>query len=712
MQLKHKLPLILFAAYVGLTGVLVAGALVNSSKTRKIDQYETAKSIAKNYSNMVSAYFSERIAGLKNVESGIAVMANLDDKTKAKNIAALLKGLSESPSVSDAYVVFERGAYFSEEATDPGFYYDIEVFHPLKGGSEVSFEESSKINQDDDWYIIPQRTKKNHLIEPYKWAYPGETKEREMVSLSHPIFIDGKFVGVLGLDMELDVLRKEFFSNMQNSMAGSYVILVSNEGKVVAHPRTEMLFTQIDADTPEKDREELKEAIKKGKYHLVIRPEQNGDNTIFSYVPMQPQGLEVPWSVGYAVPHSVLRGDELTIRYKTIAGLVIIDIIWGIFLIWLMSNVFGNLTRTVAAIGKMTEGNGDLTIRLAARGSGKDEIGRMSTGLNILIEKLHSAIKTTQQETESLLNKSSTLHDLSQQISNSAKAMLVQSENVSRVTEVTSENAKAIANDSDRTSTKANELANSATRMSINMSSVAGAVEELSTSFGRITSNTDESKLIAAEAMEKATEATGVMKKLGVAAKEIGHVTDMIKKIADKTNLLALNATIEAASAGEAGKGFTVVASEIKDLANQSADSADDIAFRIERIQNDTNSAVEVISNVSDIINKINTSIDSIANSVEQQTLASNEIASNAGQASAGTKRTVNAIDEVARTAEISAQSANDVADEAQNIFGSIGIIHEDAKEAEVDSEELEKTAALLKNTAEELYSTVSKFKT
>jgi methyl-accepting chemotaxis protein len=710
MQLKHKLPLILVVAYVGLTGVLTVGALANSTKTRKIDQYETAKSIAKGYSNVVSAYFSERIAGLKNLESGIAVMANLDDEAKAKNIAALLKKLSELPSVSDVYAVFERGAYFSEEATDPGFYYNIEIFHPLKGGPKVFFEKSYKISNGDDWYIIPKETKKNHFTEPYKWAYPGETKEREMISLSHPIFIDGKFVGVLGLDMELDFLRKEFFSDMQNNMAGSYVVLVSHEGKVVAHPKQEMLFASIDAEVPEKDKEKLKKEKKKGEYHLAIRPEENGDNTIFSYVPMQPKGLEFPWSVGYVVPHSVLRGDELIIRYKTITALVIIDIIWGIFLMWLMSNVFGNLTRTVAAISKMTEGNGDLTIRLAVRG--KDEIGRMSTGLNIFIEKLHSAIKTTQQETTTLLDKSSTLHDLSQQISNSAKAMLIQSESVSKVTEITSENAKAIANDANRTSTKANELANSAMRMSMNMNSVAGAVEELSTSFGRITSNTDESKIIATEATKKATEATGVMKKLGAAAKEIGHVTDVIKKIADKTNLLALNATIEAANAGEAGKGFTVVANEIKDLANQSADSADDIALRIEKIQNDTNSAIKVIGNVSNIINKINTSIDSIANSVEQQTIASNEIANNAGQASSGTKRTVNAIDEVARTAEISAQNANDVAEEAQNIFGSIGFIHEDAKEAEADSKELEKTAALLKNTAEELYSTVIKFRT
>ena len=57
-------------------------------------------------------------------------------------------------------------------------------------------------------------------------------------------------------------------------------------------------------------------------------------------------------------------------------------------------------------------------------------------------------------------------------------------------------------------------------------------------------------------------------------------MTETIKMIALQTNLLALNATIEATSAGEAGHGFAVVAHEIKELANQSAKAAEDIAAR------------------------------------------------------------------------------------------------------------------------------------
>ncbi len=67
-------------------------------------------------------------------------------------------------------------------------------------------------------------------------------------------------------------------------------------------------------------------------------------------------------------------------------------------------------------------------------------------------------------------------------------------------------------------------------------------------------------------------------------AKQINEITHAVTEISQKTNILALNASIEAARAGEHGKGFAVVAGEVRELAMQSADSAQEIQKLIDMI--------------------------------------------------------------------------------------------------------------------------------
>lgn len=58
-----------------------------------------------------------------------------------------------------------------------------------------------------------------------------------------------------------------------------------------------------------------------------------------------------------------------------------------------------------------------------------------------------------------------------------------------------------------------------------------------------------------------------------------------VKNLARHTNLVALNAAIEARRAGAAGESFAVVAQEVRKLSNQSAETGDKLAERIEAIQ-------------------------------------------------------------------------------------------------------------------------------
>jgi len=714
MQLKHKIPLILFSAYSIIVGTLIAVTLINSSEVHRNSQYEIVTESAKSYSEIIDGFMSARIVELKSLERLVTLEQHLSDKEKLEMLHRHMYSLlndSTSKLISDIYVALEKGVFFSAEATEEGHYFNIDCFRSETGGLKLSTEPSETVADDDDWYLVPKKTGKLHLTEPYKWKYSEEESERQMITLSSPIFLNGKFAGVIGMDMELAVLQRDFFDHLIDKKTGAYSILVSHEGLRVTHPNAEMWLTEIGDDLPKEKQDELRGSIRDGEEYTIVKNSKlTGETSIESFVPMKPQWLELPWSVNRVVPLAFMKKDEIKVRDISIAIGLISTVFWGIFLVWLMRNVFSGLTKVLGTLGKMTAGDGDLTIRLDEKS--KDEIGQMSKGLNHLIEKLHLTLKTTQKEAKKLLDSSKALFDLSHNLYESSDAMLKRTSNVSESTTHASDHAKSIASKAEQASSSVSDLVSAAEQMSVNMNSVASAVEELSVSFGQITDSSHESHLIAANAKEKASQATKAMNALGTAAKEIGHVTDVIKTIADKTNLLALNATIEAASAGDAGKGFSVVAGEIKELANQSAKSADDISNRIEHIQDETVNAIEVINSVAEIISKINSSVDLIESSVGEQTKAGNEIANNAEQASIGARQVVRSISEIANSVRDSAQNAREVANDIRGASNNVESIHKDAELSSASSAQLEHTADELKSMANNLDSIVSKFKT
>jgi methyl-accepting chemotaxis protein len=410
-----------------------------------------------------------------------------------------------------------------------------------------------------------------------------------------------------------------------------------------------------------------------------------------------------------AAIHKISPEDYL----KNNMTVIFISIIIAIALIFVIFNVFtGKLLKPLKKMmSKLNEISSDWDLTNSIEVKSKDEIGTMANSLNNLISTLKSPIAETKMVVEQLASSSKGLSSVSNDLSVSSEETASTASSVASTTEEMSVNINAMASSAKQASVNANEVAGAAEQMSSNMNTIAAAIEEMSASISEISSNADDAHKVALDATAKSNEATSTMNKLGAAAKEIGQVTDVIKKIADKTNLLALNATIEAASAGNAGKGFAVVASEIKELANQSAVSADDIAQRIDSIQDETNNAVDVIRDVSDIIAKINQSIEAIAGHVGQQTKASNEIASNVAQASTGAKRVASAIGEVAKGSRDIARNASEAATGATNVSQNVYSMRETAHASSEGVSHLNSSAENLLRMAEHLRAVMSKFK-
>lgn len=321
----------------------------------------------------------------------------------------------------------------------------------------------------------------------------------------------------------------------------------------------------------------------------------------------------------------------------------------------------------------------------------------------VITRSIIKPINRSSEIAANLASQAEELSTVSNTLLSSSEEMSAQSNNVSAATEEMSANINAMASAAEEMNVNTQTVSSASEQMSQNMSNLAGAIEEMSTSMNTIGDNAKQGALIASDAMKMSGSATETMNVLGSAAKEIGKVTEVIKRIAQQTNLLALNATIEAASAGEAGKGFAVVANEIKELANQSAQAAEDITQKIVGVQGRTDQAVKVINEVSGIIEKLNKSVDVISNLVEEQAKAANDMSSNVAQANQGVSNITVSIKEVAQgTTEMSrnageaAKGANDVSANISQVKTASGNTSANASQVNSSAGELSKLAGEL----------------
>lgn len=339
-----------------------------------------------------------------------------------------------------------------------------------------------------------------------------------------------------------------------------------------------------------------------------------------------------------------------------------------------------------------------------------DEFGLLARYFNRFLDNLQKVMGDIHEDSKNLAETSRSLSSVSGALVRGSEIMTARSEDVTGATKKMSVNIGGMASAAEEISGNAAGVSTTAEEMRTNMDSMAAAIEGMSTAINVISNNATQGAKISEEAMALSGVATSTMESLGNGAKEIGHVTDVIMRIAQQTNLLALNATIEAASAGDAGKGFAVVANEIKELASQSAQAAEDIAIRIQGVQNTTGKAVSVIDSVAAIIKKINDYVNMINNSVEQQNNTANAIANSVSKANIGITNIADSIGEIAKGTNQISKSIAKTAEDANAIVVNITGVEMTAKDSARGSQKVSTSAENMFKLAMSLQKAIETF--
>jgi methyl-accepting chemotaxis protein len=163
-------------------------------------------------------------------------------------------------------------------------------------------------------------------------------------------------------------------------------------------------------------------------------------------------------------------------------------------------------------------------------------------------------------------------------------------------------------------------------------------------------------------------ESAGQAEHLAQLSIQIDDFVDLIRRIASQTNLLALNAAIEAARAGERGAGFAVVADEVRELADSSAQAAEDVSTTVRNIRERTGQVVETlaagrvkVSGITTIATGASRALAQIVQGVQEIERAATQVLQQAEENLAGTRAIAGVLREVAGAATTHASSAEEV---------------------------------------------------
>jgi len=356
------------------------------------------------------------------------------------------------------------------------------------------------------------------------------------------------------------------------------------------------------------------------------------------------------------------------------------------------------ISKPIEAIAGVAEriALGDLTTK-DVKVKSNDEIGILAKSFNQMTENLRNLVRQISISSE--------------QVASSSEELTASAEQSSQVSETITLTIQEVSANAEMQSRSVDESVQSINEMSSGVQQIASSAQ-MTSSLTKETAHKaiegNQSIQLTAKQMDSIhhtmNHLANAVIEMEEHSKEIEQVVEVISEIAAQTNLLSLNAAIEAARAGEQGRGFAVVAAEVRKLAEQSSQSAGQIAQLVTSIINRTHHVVEsteagvkevsegilVVHTAGKLFEEIKQNIDEVSNQVQEISAASQQI-------SASTEQVVHSI-------ELISDGSKSVAAESQNLAAS-------TEEQSASMEEITSSASSLSTMAEQLKELIGQFK-
>lgn len=518
------------------------------------------------------------------------------------------------------------------------------------------------------WYQLVSEKQETIATE----AYATLNSDTLMITVASPVFADGKMVGVVGIDLNMDHLNQQL-SALKVGESG-YITLYDSSNQIIFHPDSSLINTS--AEDANYSSNMLDAILNKTDIKAILYT-RNGTEYYGSTNVID----SLRYTVLGVMPVTEFTAQTSAIVRVLIIGMIFCGIILAVVCVFIALSITKPLKRLNVAVGQLADGELDVTVDTR----GRDEVAEVGMNVARIVHRLKEYILYI-DEISVVLNQIGagnlmfTLqHEYAGEFSKVKAALLNIRRTLTETLTSIAQSADQVNAGSEQISIGAQTLAQGATEQASSVQELSSAVQELS---GQATKEAE--KAVEAgrslEQIKNEVEQSNVqmdtlrkaMEDISVQSTAIRGIIKTIDDIAFQTNILALNAAVEAARAGAAGKGFAVVADEVRSLASKSAEAAkktndliENSVQAVERGEELTKLTAEKLSIVTDGTKQVAQTIDAVASAYHDQADKLSEI-------SLGVEQIANVVQTNSATAEESAAASEELSGQANMMHQQI----------------------------------------